>query len=671
LHEKVACKVYISRMNVIAGAQHDTKSAASLTTGSGTGTIKSNGSHHLHHEQQNDGPDSNGAAQSIILPGGQSENIDLIFSRLQSELLRAQETHADLEFLRQGISELERSISVAPPDHTSDDADQTGSEDGRDSMTHIDSEPELEMNGYQRSHAKRSPSGSFSGTTNSGPLPSSASKEKDDFDRLLHQKTMDHTTEVNTLTLTLEMTKQDLKESKQQIQQLEHEQARITDLLQGLETQKENQQKQLVEMDMLRDEFTTISLQIETMAEEHEKELEKEKENYRMEIQRMEEAHKEELERIVVEVAQEQDTVIQSRLAEMDERRHKHQQPQKQPQQQQQTLKQHQQEEQGSQQHTLKQHHQEELGSQQQEHAEHDRNEKALQEPSTIETGVTIGSLTDCGRDKDADQTIECLHIELRQERNENAMLRKQLEGNLSLVQELVLENAKVANELNSIREELKRMATLSSPIHGLPESDEKAPPVHGLVESEEKVPGHHPSQHQPPQHQACPGNETGDDGSNEMQENDKRPTARSRSPSNLLNMTETKTEHSFVDAETSAWYSMTTIVCSLSLFLEMITIQSGRLYSTKTSETAIVDDTAVRELGKGERQDGTEDSLRRLATVGSGNGWNDFGLFQFMTILASGGLVLVGAIGIYIIWIWHSTGPDSIPMPMPMPIVG
>ncbi|KAF9292029.1 hypothetical protein BGZ68_000597 [Mortierella alpina] len=45
--------------------------------------------------------------------GGQSDNMDLIFSRLQNELLRSQETYADLGFLKQGLSDLEKSIVVS------------------------------------------------------------------------------------------------------------------------------------------------------------------------------------------------------------------------------------------------------------------------------------------------------------------------------------------------------------------------------------------------------------------------------------------------------------------------------------------------------------------------------------------------------------------------------
>ncbi|KAG9326545.1 hypothetical protein KVV02_001472 [Mortierella alpina] len=49
---------------------------------------------------------------SFSAHGGQSDNMDLIFSRLQNELLRSQETYADLGFLKQGLSDLEKSLVV-------------------------------------------------------------------------------------------------------------------------------------------------------------------------------------------------------------------------------------------------------------------------------------------------------------------------------------------------------------------------------------------------------------------------------------------------------------------------------------------------------------------------------------------------------------------------------
>ena len=44
--------------------------------------------------------------------GGQSENIDLIISRLQNELVRSQEISTDLSFLKHGLGELERAIFI-------------------------------------------------------------------------------------------------------------------------------------------------------------------------------------------------------------------------------------------------------------------------------------------------------------------------------------------------------------------------------------------------------------------------------------------------------------------------------------------------------------------------------------------------------------------------------
>lgn len=53
---------------------------------------------------------------STLAHGGQSDNIDLIISRLQSELARSQETYADLGFLKQGLGELEKVFVVNTSD---------------------------------------------------------------------------------------------------------------------------------------------------------------------------------------------------------------------------------------------------------------------------------------------------------------------------------------------------------------------------------------------------------------------------------------------------------------------------------------------------------------------------------------------------------------------------
>ncbi|KAF9937546.1 hypothetical protein BGZ67_001114 [Mortierella alpina] len=94
LHEKVSCKIYISRMTYPTPGSSPQDSHAKLKSspsGSGVNSVKTN---------------------SFSAHGGQSDNMDLIFSRLQNELLRSQETYADLGFLKQGLSDLEKSLVV-------------------------------------------------------------------------------------------------------------------------------------------------------------------------------------------------------------------------------------------------------------------------------------------------------------------------------------------------------------------------------------------------------------------------------------------------------------------------------------------------------------------------------------------------------------------------------
>ncbi|KAF9897305.1 hypothetical protein BX616_005832, partial [Lobosporangium transversale] len=97
LHEKVACKIYISRMSypTPGGSPQEThaKLKSSSPLGSGPNSVKS----------------SSGSGVGVA---GQSTNIDLIISRLQNELTRSQETNADLGALKQGLGELERAILI-------------------------------------------------------------------------------------------------------------------------------------------------------------------------------------------------------------------------------------------------------------------------------------------------------------------------------------------------------------------------------------------------------------------------------------------------------------------------------------------------------------------------------------------------------------------------------
>ncbi|KAF9285419.1 hypothetical protein BGZ68_003901 [Mortierella alpina] len=95
LHEKVACKIYISRLSypTPGGSPQDSHAKAKASSPTGTG------------------PSSKSSTSTA--QGGQSANIDLIISRLQNELTRSQETNANLGVLKQGLGELEKAIVVA------------------------------------------------------------------------------------------------------------------------------------------------------------------------------------------------------------------------------------------------------------------------------------------------------------------------------------------------------------------------------------------------------------------------------------------------------------------------------------------------------------------------------------------------------------------------------
>ncbi|KAG0300861.1 hypothetical protein BGZ98_008802, partial [Dissophora globulifera] len=107
LHDKVACKIYISRMSYPTPGGSPQEAHAKLKFSSppvsGSSVSKS---------------------RSASVSSGQSTNIDLLISRLQNELTRSQDTNADLGDLKQGLGELGRVITAS----VKADGDSKGSE---------------------------------------------------------------------------------------------------------------------------------------------------------------------------------------------------------------------------------------------------------------------------------------------------------------------------------------------------------------------------------------------------------------------------------------------------------------------------------------------------------------------------------------------------------------
>ncbi|KAG0342156.1 hypothetical protein BG000_006663 [Podila horticola] len=96
LHEKVACKIYISRMSYPTPGGSPQEAHAKLKSGSPSGS----------------GSNSFKTNSGFNSGSGLSANIDLIISRLQNELTRSQETNGDLGALKQGLGELEKAFVV-------------------------------------------------------------------------------------------------------------------------------------------------------------------------------------------------------------------------------------------------------------------------------------------------------------------------------------------------------------------------------------------------------------------------------------------------------------------------------------------------------------------------------------------------------------------------------
>ncbi|KAI8602138.1 SMAD/FHA domain-containing protein [Dissophora ornata] len=92
LHEKVSCKIYISRISYPTPGSSPQDSHAKIMP------------------MPFAGPGLSPVLSTPVSLGGQSENIDLIISRLQNELTRSQETFSDLGFLKHSLGELEKTI---------------------------------------------------------------------------------------------------------------------------------------------------------------------------------------------------------------------------------------------------------------------------------------------------------------------------------------------------------------------------------------------------------------------------------------------------------------------------------------------------------------------------------------------------------------------------------
>lgn len=175
LHEKVSCKIYISRMSYPTPGSSPQDSHAKLKpvspSASGVNSVKTN---------------------STPAHGGQSDNIDLIISRLQSELTRSQETYADLGFLKHGLGELEKVFVV-----------NTSDKDRHPPITTQTNGHSTSANGHT-SHLK----GSLAAV---------------DYERILKEKDLEHAAEISRMTDSLRQARAEAESHRIQLGPLKAE----------------------------------------------------------------------------------------------------------------------------------------------------------------------------------------------------------------------------------------------------------------------------------------------------------------------------------------------------------------------------------------------------------------------------------------------------------------
>ncbi|KAF9102705.1 hypothetical protein BGX29_004283, partial [Mortierella sp. GBA35] len=251
LHEKVSCKIYISRMSYPTPGSSPQDSHAKLKpispSASGVNSIKTN---------------------PAPAHGGQSDNIDLIISRLQSELTRSQETYADLGYLKHGLGELEKVFIVNPADK---DRHSPASK-------HI--------NGHSTS-------------ANGHPSPPKGSPAVD-YERILKEKDLEHAAEISRMAESLRQARADAESQRIQLGPLK---AENESLCQSLSQSNAGLAEANSKMSM-------VMASLEEMTIRHKDELEEQRRGQEAALAELEATHKHRIDQLVQDADQEQEALM-------------------------------------------------------------------------------------------------------------------------------------------------------------------------------------------------------------------------------------------------------------------------------------------------------------------------------------------------------------------------
>ncbi|KAG0364629.1 hypothetical protein BGZ54_007319 [Gamsiella multidivaricata] len=220
------------------------------------------------------GSGGNSVRMNSAAIGGQSENIDLIISRLQNELTRSQETYADLGFLKHSLGELEKAIV---------------------------------FNGDDRDTQNKS----FANTN--GRSYSMTDASSTDYEKRLEQKDKEHAAEIARLVKGFEETKAEMERQRERELQFAREEN---------ESARRAQERANVALNDAASKMDFIMTRINNMIKEHEQELDivqKERAAALVSLATMEAKHKDELNRLVLEADAEQEGLTRKHERELAE----------------------------------------------------------------------------------------------------------------------------------------------------------------------------------------------------------------------------------------------------------------------------------------------------------------------------------------------------------------
>ncbi|KAF9549058.1 hypothetical protein EC957_005050 [Mortierella hygrophila] len=252
LHEKVSCKIYISKMSYPTPGSSPQDSHAKLKpvspSASGVNSMKTN---------------------STPAHGGQSDNIDLIISRLQSELTRSQETYADLGFLKHGLGELEKMFVV-----------NTSDKDRHPPTTTLTNGYSTSANGHT-SQLKGSPAAI-------------------EYERILKEKDLEHAAEISRMTDSLRQARAEAESHRIQLGPLKAENESLFESL-------DQSNSGLAEANS---KMGHIMASMDEMTVRHRAEIEDQRRHHEVAVADLESIHKKTIEKLVQDADLEQEVLV-------------------------------------------------------------------------------------------------------------------------------------------------------------------------------------------------------------------------------------------------------------------------------------------------------------------------------------------------------------------------